>query len=165
MSIYFLRSCATEWHEQDKLCGHADIPLSNAGRENARLLSNQLANIDFDLIICSPLDRAHETATIALGNRGIPITFDPRIIERDCGDLEGKHTPSGFWDAENDMEYSCAESLSEFIARVHDFLRKTQKKCGEKNILIVSHGGVSIAVNSYFNNLPQAFNPGEFSTL
>ena len=157
MGICFLRCC----EDEDKLYGQADVPLSNVGRERAHFVRGVLADMKFDLIICSPLDRAHETAMITLGDKGIPVNFDDRIIERSCGDLEGAAEPEEYWDIEKGNEYPFAEQLPDFIARIHDFLYKTCRKYGEKNILIVSHGGVSAAVNCYFEKAFDILKPGE----
>ena len=161
MSIYFLCSCTTDWHEQNKLRGHADIPLNNCGREQARIIREKLLEKDIDLILCSPLDRAHETAQIATAGKDIPITFDTRIIERDCGDFECRPAPHGFWDTQHEECDNC-ESLSNFIARIHDFLYRIQKKYKDQNILIVSHSGVGAAINHYFGNTFSLVEPGGF---
>ena len=42
-----------------------------------------------------------------------------------------------------------------FFNRIFLFLEETKKKYKDKNILLVTHGGVSIAINCYFHGIPQ----------
>src|SRR5207244_2209255 len=65
-----------------------DIPLTNAGREQARRLGLVLAGRTFRRIVCSPLSRATETARIAgFGDR---LELDPDLQEWDYGVYEGR---------------------------------------------------------------------------
>ena len=90
--IYLTRHGQTDWNVQKKVMGRCDEPLNENGREQARQTKELLSNISFDLIICSPLLRAKETAQIINSDRNIKIDFDDRIIERDFGELEGLQT-------------------------------------------------------------------------
>jgi broad specificity phosphatase PhoE len=46
--------------------GHADIPLSSVGREQAKQLRPLLTNVSIDEVYVSPLHRAKETASLAM---------------------------------------------------------------------------------------------------
>lgn len=154
--IYLTRHGQTDWNVQKKVMGRCDEPLNEKGREQAKKTKNLLSNIDFDLIICSPLLRARETAQIINFDRNIKIYFDDRIIERDFGELEGLQTKDfdfdGYWDYYKNIVYERAENIQFFFKRIYEFLDDICAKYADKNILIVAHGGVSIPVNCYFNN-------------
>lgn len=158
--IYFTRHGQTDWNVQKKVMGRCDEPLNEKGREQAKQTKELLSTIDFDLIICSPLLRAKETAQIINSDRNIKIEYDDRIIERDFGELEGLETKDfdfdGFWNYYKNNMYNRAENIQEFFKRIYAFLDDISTKFADKNILIVAHGGVSIPFNCYFfNNIPE----------
>ena len=158
--IYLTRHGQTNWNVQKKVMGRFDEPLNERGREQASQTKELLANINFDLIICSPLLRAKETAQIINSKRNIKIIFDDRIIERDFGELEGLETKDfdfdGFWNYYKNNTYDRAENIQDFFSRIYEFLDDICAKYADKNILIVAHGGVSIPFNCYFkNNIPK----------
>ena len=57
--------------------------------EQAKETGKVLESEKIDLIICSPLKRAKQTAEIINQNRNIPIIYDEDVIERDFGEFEG----------------------------------------------------------------------------
>ena len=156
MSIFLTRHGQTNWNVQKKVMGRCDEPLNDKGKEQAKETRDSLKSIDIDLIICSPLQRARQTAEIINENRNIPIIFDDRIIERDFGEFEGKETKDfdfhGYWNYYKDNKYKQAENIQDFFKRVFNFLDDVTEKYKDKNILIVAHGGVSIPVACYFKN-------------
>jgi broad specificity phosphatase PhoE len=66
-----------------------DVPLSDDGREQARLLGAQLAHIDLDLCVCTRFPRTRETAELALCGRSVPLETEALLDDVDIGDLEG----------------------------------------------------------------------------
>ena len=66
-----------------------DVPLTELGREQARLLGAQLAHVDLDLCVVSRFPRAHETAELALAGRSVPYEVEPLLDDVDVGELEG----------------------------------------------------------------------------
>ncbi len=54
--------------------GHADPPLSAAGREQAAALGRWLTGEQVDVVIARPLARAPKPADIAARDMGLPIT-------------------------------------------------------------------------------------------
>jgi probable phosphoglycerate mutase len=69
--------------------GQADVPLTDAGREQARLVGERLADVGIDAIWSSPLCRAADTAEAIASATGAPVRIDERLIEVDYGELEG----------------------------------------------------------------------------
>lgn len=157
--IYMTRHGQTDWNVQKKVMGRCDEPLNSTGINQAIETKDNLANTDIDLIICSPLLRARQTASIINENRNIPIIYDERIIERDFGEFEGMQTCdfdfNGYWNYYKNEKYQKAENIQIFFERIYNFLNDIIEKYSDKNVLIVGHGGVSIPVTCFFNeNIP-----------
>lgn len=155
MNIYLVRHGQTNWNIQNKLQGSADIPLNNTGIEQANMLKNILKGISVDFIISSPLKRALTTAEIINSDLHLPLYMDEALKERSFGELEGVHggeyDKELFWDYYKNHEYKNVEKIQDFFTRIFNFLDNLQKKYADKSILIVTHNGVNIAANCYFN--------------
>jgi probable phosphoglycerate mutase len=85
--IALLRHFSTAWNQDDRLQGRQDIPLNDAARKSLRRLAIPEPWRSARLI-ASPLVRAVETARILA--RGQPIAYDPRLVEMNYGEWEGK---------------------------------------------------------------------------
>lgn len=158
--IYITRHGQTDWNVQRKVMGRCDEPLNQNGLKQAEETRKKLIDIDIDLIICSPLMRAKQTAEVINTNRNIPIIYDDRIIERDFGEFEGMETKDfdfdGYWNYYKNMQFERAENIQVFFQRVYNFLNDIITKYDSKNVLLVAHGGISIPVACYFNdNIPE----------
>jgi probable phosphoglycerate mutase len=86
--IVLVRHGATEWSISGQHTGSTDLPLVEEGREEARAVREPLAARDFALVLCSPLDRARETAELAGYGDRMQIRDDLR--EWDYGEYEGR---------------------------------------------------------------------------
>lgn len=89
--IWLVRHGETEWARSGRHTGRTDIPLTDAGREQAQALGRRLAGRAFDLVLTSPSSRAADTA--ALAGFGARAVLDDDLMEWDYGDLEGRTTP------------------------------------------------------------------------
>lgn len=87
--LWLVRHGETLWARLGRHTGRTDIPLTEAGREQARELGRALLDHPFDLVLTSPLSRASETAALAGFSDASP---DPDLSEWDYGDLEGLTT-------------------------------------------------------------------------
>jgi len=87
-TLTLVRHGETEWSPSDRHTGRRDIPLTDHGREQARLSGSRLADQAPALVLSSPLQRAAETARIA--GFGDQMTIDPDLAEWDYGDYEGR---------------------------------------------------------------------------
>jgi probable phosphoglycerate mutase len=83
--VVLLRHAETEWSIAGKHTGRTDIPLTDHGREVAERLRPRFEGRAFDLLLCSPLSRARETAALA----GLEPEFDDDLMEWDYGEYEG----------------------------------------------------------------------------
>jgi 2,3-bisphosphoglycerate-dependent phosphoglycerate mutase len=64
-------------------------PLTEEGREEARRLGAQLANVDLDLVVHTRFPRTKETAELAVAGRDLSVEVEPRLDDVKIGDLEG----------------------------------------------------------------------------
>ena len=154
MKVTFVRHGQTDWNKVGKQQGRMDIPLNATGIEQAHQTAELLKSEPFDRVYCSPLTRARQTAEIICENRDIPIILEPRLIERDMGEFQGKDWKSFdsnlFWNYTANVQYEKAENIQVLFERVYQFLDELKGKPG--NVLLVSHGGVFAPVSSYAGN-------------
>ncbi len=87
--IIFIRHGQSIWNEARRWQGHANPPLTESGRAQARSLACRLSNWKIDHIYSSDLIRAADTAAILGEALGIQLTVDPIWRERGFGILEG----------------------------------------------------------------------------
>lgn len=158
MEILLTRHGQTEWNLLRKVQGKADIELNEKGIKQAEILRECLKKERIDLIFCSPLKRAIQTAETINKGRNIKMIIDDRISERDFGEFEGMFNKdfdySLFWSYSQNLKYEEAENIRDFFRRVYDFLDSIQNKYRGERILIVAHAGVSIPIKCYFEGIP-----------
>ena len=65
------------------------VGLTERGREESRALGIQLANVSFEACVHTRFPRTRETATLALGDRDVPLVEEPLLDDIDVGDLDG----------------------------------------------------------------------------
>jgi broad specificity phosphatase PhoE len=90
-SLTLVRHGQTEWSQNGRHTSRTDLPLLAQGRERAAGLRQALDPSDFTLALCSPRERATETARLAGFATQIELTDD--LVEWDYGDYEGLTTP------------------------------------------------------------------------
>ena len=158
--IWFVRHGATDWNEfindkgehDPKMQGSADIPLNANGIAQAQVLAKELEGKYFDMVFCSPLQRAKMTCEIAYKGDA-EIVFDDRLKERCFGEFEGKCKSELdfdlFWNVSLNTQFERAESVVDFTNRVISFIEDL-RVYKDKEILIVAHGGVGRTIRDYF---------------
>ncbi|MEO6761410.1 MAG: histidine phosphatase family protein [Candidatus Saccharimonadales bacterium] len=149
--LYFVRHGESEANLQRVFAGQMDTPLTNKGRTEARTASESLKNQHFDLIVSSPLVRAHETAQIIAHKIGYSmgsIIVSDIFKEHYIGDLAGKS-----WDEydEFDSRISNMESYDDLQERAKKGLKFLESR-PEDTILLVGHG-------SFVRHLRTAIDP------
>jgi broad specificity phosphatase PhoE len=156
MKLYVARHGQTEWNEKNKVCGISDIKLSEKGIEQAKQLAVNVLNYKIDFIITSPLKRAKNTAEIIADYKGISFMVDDRLFEQNYGVFEGVLRDNlDFLDAKKKFvcKYPQGESMFQVAQRVYNLLDEIKIKYSNKNILIISHGGVCRIIKTYFSDL------------
>jgi phosphoserine phosphatase len=90
MKILLARHGETPWNAEGRYQGQIDIPLSDNGIRQAKLLGERLNSVSITKAIASPLVRAKATAELALGGgRSAMLQFEDGLKEIAHGDWEG----------------------------------------------------------------------------
>ena len=158
MNLYIVRHGQTDWNIQGRIQGTTDVELNSIGINQAKQTAELLKNIDFDAIYSSPLKRTISTAEIINSYHNVNIIKDTRIIERNFGDFEGTQNVlkdiSDYLDYKKNLTSNNVESVKKLFKRIEDFLLDiyTNYKNTNANVLIVTHGGVSIAITAIIND-------------
>ena len=85
--VYLIRHAETEWSLSGRHTGITDVPLTESGREKAKLLAPVLAVESFALALTSPLERARKTCELA--GFGESAEIDRDLMEWNYGEYEG----------------------------------------------------------------------------
>ncbi len=88
--VILVRHGETKWSRTGRHTGNSDVPLTDNGREQARLLGHMLGERRFARILTSPLQRAAETSRIA--GFGEVAEECSELREWDYGVFEGRTT-------------------------------------------------------------------------
>jgi len=88
--ILLIRHGETAWNREEIFRGRADVPLSERGREQARLLAKALGGSPVEAVYSSPLSRARETAGPTARALGLEVVVDERLVDMSFGEWEGK---------------------------------------------------------------------------
>jgi probable phosphoglycerate mutase len=86
---WLVRHGETEWSKSGQHTGRTDVPLTDAGRAQARRLGRKLGLRTFALVLSSPMSRALDTARLAAFG---DVEVDPDLHEWDYGEYEGRTT-------------------------------------------------------------------------
>jgi probable phosphoglycerate mutase len=152
--VFLARHGETEWNRDGRWQGKTDIPLSDAGRAQARALGESLAGRGIVEVHASDLQRATETARIIAGMLGIAaeVKLDPRLRERGFGCFEGftreecaQRHPEAWarYLADRRATPPGGEPQSEVTARVVAALTEIARapRPSADATLVISHGG------------------------
>ncbi len=154
MKVYIVRH-GEVLHNVLGIYSNKDEDLSDAGIEQAEKLREKLKDIEYDIIISSPLLRAKHTANI-INIKNKEIIIDEQLKERSCGNLGGQFVVvtdrEEYWNYYSTIQYGTSENIKSFFERVFHFLDELKTK-EYKSVLIVAHSGVSKAFNAYFNGI------------
>lgn len=152
--IYVARHGETEWNELNKVLGRTDIALNDIGKKQAYKLAKTLSAKRIDIVYSSPLCRAVETSLIVAKDLEIECIIKGELIEQNFGIFEGVDRDDPEYQKakrEYFMRYKGGESFLDVAARVYPFIESLESQ--NKNILLVTHGGVCRMISSYFNDL------------
>ena len=156
MKLYISRHGQTPMNVEDLICGRTDVPLTEVGQQQAKLLAESALDKNIDVILCSPMLRARQTAQAVSDAIGVPIWIDERLIEMDFGTFEGRSRfdEDFMWiRAQMSTRFPGGESGFDVAYRVYSLLYEIKEKYADKTVLLVCHNCVSRAVRSFFMNL------------
>ncbi|HFI0067656.1 TPA: histidine phosphatase family protein [Streptococcus suis] len=159
MKIYFVRHGKTEWNLEGRFQGYSgDSALLPESYQDLEKLGKYLAEIPFDAIFSSDLQRAQVTAQeIAKVNHHCQtVLATPQLREWNFGRLEGSKMaifraiyPKQAWALKHnlalfDNDLFEAESVRQVTQRMVDFVQSLKGQDIDK-VLIVSHGAILTA--------------------
>ena len=154
MEIVLVRHSETEWSRDMRHTGRTDIPLTERGREEARMLSEALREWSFGRVLVSPLSRAVETCELAGLDEAAEIC--PALLEWDYGEYEGITTAEirarrAGWYLWRD---GCpgGETATDVGARVDPLV--TQLKEAEGDVALFAHGHLLRVLSARWLGLP-----------
>lgn len=146
----------TDWNAEGRFQGHTDIELNSSGRIQAQKLALKVQDIKFDIMLCSDLKRARDTADAIARPRQIDVIESASLREAKLGDPEGLLRSdiittygSKSWERwssikPEDLEFRFpnGESKVEHLNRVRNFLEAfAQSHPSYSTIGVSTHGG------------------------
>jgi broad specificity phosphatase PhoE len=115
--------------------------LTEKGRQEARLLGQQLRNVPLELCVVTRFGRTRETAEIALEGREVPVEVESLLDDVNIGELEGKSIDDyRAWKRANTRHdpFPGGESLDAAAVRYGRGLQALLAR-PERSILVVTH--------------------------
>jgi len=144
---YFVHGTTTD-NEQGLATGWLPGELSVAGKEQAKVLGEQVKDKHFDVVFCSDLLRAIDSAELGFSDT-YEIIQDARLRECNYGDMNGK-SASSFKDRMEDFidkPFPNGESYKDVEARLASFVVFLSAEYQAKHVAIVAHQAPQLALD------------------
>jgi len=163
MRVTLVRHGAVEERYAGCYNGHLDIPLSEAGHEEARALAAHFAQERFDAVYCSDLKRARQT--LEPFNVKGEVRYTAALREKSWGRHEGKRYEAivtgegvGYESFEQWLGVLDGEPWERYLARLRSFFEALLLQ-PHRNVLVVTHAGVIRGLFALFGgkSLEEAF--------
>jgi broad specificity phosphatase PhoE len=154
--VLLARHGQSDWNAAGRFQGHADRPLTERGRKQAKQLAERLARIPLDAVYASDLRRARETAAPVANAHGLEVETLRELREVNVGSWSGltreeakRRFPAGFrrW-LEWDAGWDDGETYDQLGERVVQAVHRLAARHPGGRILVVSHGGSVRAVHA-----------------
>jgi 2,3-bisphosphoglycerate-dependent phosphoglycerate mutase len=156
-TLLLARHGETDWNAQRRFQGHADPPLNDVGRAQARALAARVADAGVGAVYSSDLRRAAETADIVGDRLGLSVSHRASLREIDVGEWSG-HTvdeivarfPDGYRrHREGGDGWDHGESHAALSVRIVEAVVKIAGEHPGETILVVAHGACLRALLAY----------------
>jgi ribonuclease H / adenosylcobalamin/alpha-ribazole phosphatase len=143
-----LRHGQTPMSVQKRYAGRSDVPLTDAGLQQAAASAKRLASAGLGVIVTSPLLRTVQTAQEVAAVTGAAVVTDDGFRETDFGAWEGltfaevrERWPAevAAWLADPEVAPPGGESFTDVSARVTAALHRVLAARAGQRVLIVSH--------------------------
>ena len=166
--LILLRHGQSQWNLENRFTGWVDVPLSERGIAEARAAGTKLRGRRIDRVYTSVLQRAIDTADLALEEarlRDIPTIRDAALNERMYGELQGKDKDEArrefgedqvkVWRRSYDVRPPGGESLADTAARVLPYWESTIRPdlVAGRHVLVAAHGNSLRALAMHLENL------------
>ncbi len=144
---YFVHGTTTD-NEHEIATGQLPGELSTRGREQAIALGEQVGDETFDVMFCSDLQRAIDSAELGFGGK-YKIVQDARLRECDYGELAGKPGREAFAGGKElriDTPFPGGESYRDVEKRIADFVEYLRQEYPDKHVAIMAHQAPQFAL-------------------
>ena len=163
-TVYLIRNAETAWNQERRLAGRRELGLSDKGLATSHNLVKLFEGIPIDEVLTSPLPRAVDTAKILAAARGLEVARDPRLIDWQAGEWEGRM----YEDIMKDPRYTAflglppseitmpgGEGLNDTRLRLQSSVEQalSDNELGS-NIALVSHAGPLRLLLSHYLSIP-----------
>lgn len=162
--IILLRHGETVWNQENRIQGHLDSPLSDAGIVQAEALAQRLVGESFAALYSSDLGRAHETAQRIAVRTHHQVILEPALRERNLGILqsltrvEAKALYPEIYTRYRMFDPDCmvpgGEDALPFIARVVAAFSAIAHRFPGETVAVVAHGGTLDAMYRHVTKAP-----------
>ena len=147
---YFVHGTTFD-NEEKKASGWISGELSPKGIMQTNNLKEIIKDNNFDIVFCSDLNRATQSADILFKGKK-EIIQDSRIRECNYGDLNGKSNSEVIYENHINTPFPNGESMLDVELRIKSFLTYLLKSYNNKNIAIVAHKAPQLAIEVLLNN-------------
>ncbi len=156
ISVVFETHSLSEDNEAGRASGWSHSRLSAQGRELAATLGERRSDDGLDVVFCSDLERAAETARIAFAGTGVAVLLDWRLRECDYGDRNGGPAVRHVQDRRDflDSPYPGGESWRQAIARVGRFLNDLGSGWDGARVCVIGHVATRWALDHFVDGTP-----------
>ena len=150
--IYFVHGTTTD-NEKDVSSGWFDVGLSDSGVRQSVELKDKIKDRYFDIVFCSDLKRAVESAKLTFEGK-TSIIQDKRLRECNYGDYNAKSS-----EIVEPIQEKCivekfpnGESYEDVKTRLADFLGFLRGNYDGKTVAIVAHKAPQLALDVLLRN-------------
>jgi alpha-ribazole phosphatase/probable phosphoglycerate mutase len=144
---YFVHGTTID-NQQNISSGWKDVELAKIGIKQSQELPSQIKGKVFDVVFCSDLKRAVDSAEISFKGKCL-IKKDKRLRECNYGDLNGH--PSEIVEPLQEKSitkrFPNGESYEDVKARIQEFLTFLKQKYDGKQVAIVAHKAPQLALD------------------
>lgn len=162
MELFLIRHARTDWNDQGLWQGNTDVPLNEAGFEQAKRIAQRLSKHCVKMIYTSPLLRASQTALVISETLNVPLSVDERLRECEISlwngltmqeTLERYRDEYVRWSTQPDAQIDGVESLQRVQDRILCFFEEIAEKPFD-SVVLVSHAMVLRAFICWVLKLP-----------
>lgn len=152
--LFIFRHAQTTDNVTHTFSGKRDPELTQEGIKEAHEIHQKLKDENVTKAYCAPNQRTRHTLEIVIeGHTGFEIVADPRLRERDYGDLTGKNKdevakefPKDYplWHRSYDVPPPNGESIKQVEVRVMEFLNEIIQNVWQNDVIFICASANSI---------------------
>ncbi|MCC6615054.1 MAG: histidine phosphatase family protein [Anaerolineae bacterium] len=165
--VHIIRHGETTWNNEKRWQGHLDIPLSERGIQQAKLLAQYLKPFPITAVYTSDLQRAELTGKIIADALGLQPHADPRLREMNLGVFQGltmgeiqsryAHELHSLRENWLDHHIQGGETRRMMQMRAYELFEQVLEREEGPEVALVAHGGVvRVLLHRLFPDSPAA---------